>query len=433
MHVLLGQQAAITSIEVKVMSVTADILEPVVCSGTPEEIGTAFGSINAEMIRRHVADFMDTCIEHGLDEAKVVEKSARGLDIMRLLAPWWEAELNALAEAADIRPDVYKAFSIGKYRSLFFGAPECTSYAATGASIPFAGTTFHKSRDNVSRLQCAFVRGVKTESDNPYRWVGTSDTSDATTMMFVNEHGLAGSADTGGQAPTFYGNGLMNTFCLRYFAETCMTCQDVAKALVEWCEKRYYAGGRIITNWMFADATGTILRAVQNNDEVELQFTQDGVVINCYREKLESDLKRQTGYLDAWALTEASRLNSVSMPSTISSLSVDCKIENPEHLTCAWMSLGQPKRAPYVPIFVASRTTPRALVDGRLYQRSMPSRTRLKELRKMEKGFREKAEDCIARAKRMVARGETNGIARMTEQVTAECVREVFDTMTGDA
>lgn len=57
----------------------------------------------------------------------------------------------------------------------------------------------------------------------------------------------------------------------------------------------------------------------------------------------------------------------------------------------------------------------------------------MEELRNMKKDFREKAGDCIGRAKRMVERCETSGIAQMTEQVTADCVQKTLDTLTENA
>ncbi len=410
-----------------------DALEPIPTAGSPEQIGEAFGGVNSRAICLHLAAFLETCSANGLDEAGVIERSQTGLGIIRELAPWWEAEMEALAEAAAVSPALYKAFAIGKYRGLFFGEPECTSYAATGSCVPFpAGTSFHKSRDNVSRLQCAFVRRVEDPAHDVYAWCGTSDTSDATPMMFVNEHGLAGSADTGGKDPNFYGEGLVNTFSLRYIAETCRDCNEALAVRRHWTENRYSAGGSIKTNYMFSDAAGNILRVVQSNDAIEPQMTTEGIVMNCYRKRLESDLLRHAGYLDAFALSDASRIKSVSMPSTISSLSVDCRPEHPGSLTCAWFALGRPTRAAYVPVFVASRNVPRALLDGSIYRRSMPSRARMGEIREMESRFKARAEECLEQARELIRCGEPEGIADLTERVTADCVREVLDKMPGD-
>ena len=410
-----------------------DPLEPIPTSGTPQQIGHAFGRINSQAVSLHLAAFLEACTGNGLDEVAVIARSQAGLRIIRDLAPWWEPEMEALAEAAAVSPTLYKAFAIGKYRGLFFGEPECTSYAATGSCVPFpAGTCFHKSRDNASRLQCAFVRRVEDPAHDSYAWCGTSDTSDATTMMFANEHGLAGSADTGGKDPNFHGEGLMNTFSLRYLAETCRDCNEALVALRHWTEHRYSAGGSIKTNYMFSDAGGNILRVVQSNDAIEPQMSTEGVVMNCYRKGLESDLLRHAGYLDAFALSDASRIKSVSMPSTISSLSVDCRPEHPSLLTCAWFALGRPTRAAYVPVFVASRKVPRALLDGSIYRRSLASRARMKEIRELEAGFKVRAEECLEEARELISSGQAGEIPQLTEQVTADCVREVLDKMPGD-
>jgi len=186
------------------------------------------------------------------------------------------------------------------------------------------------------------------------------------------------------------------------------------------------------TNYMFSDADGNILRVVQSNDSIEPQMTTEGIVMNCHRKRLESDLLRHAGHLDAFALSAASRIKSVSMPSTISSLSVDCRPEQPELLTCAWFALGQPTRAAYVPVFVASRNVPRALLDGSVYRRSMPSRARMGEIRELEAGFKLRVENCLEEARTLISSGQAGEIPELTERVTADCVREVLDKMPGD-
>lgn len=57
------------------MSTGPDILEPVACSGILEETEAAFGLINAETIRQHLAEFMATCRENGLDAWALTEPS----------------------------------------------------------------------------------------------------------------------------------------------------------------------------------------------------------------------------------------------------------------------------------------------------------------------------------------------------------------------
>jgi hypothetical protein len=408
------------------------IFEPVITSGSPQEIGAAFGRVNASSVQTHLREFMELCAREKLDDMQVVEKSHPGLQIVRTVAPWWEIEMDAIADAAGVAPDLYRAFCIGKYRRLFFGSAECTSYAATGSYIPFSGTSFHKSRDNVSRLQCAFVRRIEDSTQQIYAWCGTSDTSDPTTMMFVNEQGLAGAADTGGRTDDFRGEGLMNTFGLRYVAETCRDCHEAADTLREWSDLGYYAGGNSKTNWMFSDTAGTILRAVQGNHSIEAKFTTEGIVTNCERRLLEPTLLRQSGYLDAVALSEASRIKSVSMPSTISSMSADCVANDPQHLTCAWFGLGRPTRAPYLPLFVASRTVPRAMLDGSLYRRSFPSRATTADLRKLERTWKTWVDDCLQQAHTLISAGHSNDIADLTEQVTDACVRDAFVNMMGE-
>ncbi|MFO7945436.1 MAG: hypothetical protein R6V19_01280 [Armatimonadota bacterium] len=410
----------------------SNALEPVLCHGAPEDVGAAYGALNAESIHEHLDAFVDTCDEKGLDRAAIIEKSARGMEIIREKAPYWELEQRAVAEAAGIDPAMYGAFAIGKYRGLFFG-PECTSYAAAGSWVPYDGAAFHKSRDNKLRTQCCFVRKIVDDTHKPYGWCGTSDTSDMTTMTFVNERGLAGASDQGGRLEDFKGEGLMNTFGLRYFAETCSTCADVQEALRHWHERGYYAGGAIRTHWLFADAQGHILRVVHENQRIEFQPAHDNIVVNKEREGLREFLQENRGRLDATELTAASRLESVSMESTISALSVDLKPEAPEWLTCAWFSLGRPTQAPYVPVFMASNHVPRALMDGTMYRLSIDAPAATELLRDLEADWYERVSDCQDQIRQEIDDDNCGEIPYITEALTATCVQEALELMAGQS
>lgn len=50
----------------------------------------------------------------------------------------------------------------------------------------------------------------------------------------------------------------------------------------------------------------------------------------------------------------------------------------------------------------------------------------------MEAGFKDRVEDCLRQVRDLVASGQTERIAPLTEACTADCVREVFEKMTGD-
>lgn len=332
-------------------------------TGTPREIGATWGRVNGDAIGRECAAFMRTAAERGLDRDELLRRAEAGARVMATAAPHWREEADACAAAAGIDPDEHLAFHVGRYRDLFFVADECTSYAASGAATAGGVTVFHKSRDNTARPQVAYVKRPRVPGVLAH--LTLSDTTDLGCMMMVNEAGLAGSADMGAPEPRPRGRGLMNPWGLRHIAERASTCAEALEIVREWNDRGWYAGGGRATNWLFADATGELLRVVNSHDALEVERARDGILLNCERVGLREFLTERIGALDDAAFMAAARLPGVSFDSTISALSVAVDPSAPGH-TIAWVCVGRPGRLPFVPLGIGVESVPVALLDGSL-------------------------------------------------------------------
>ncbi|MGD9497389.1 MAG: hypothetical protein AB7Y46_13905 [Armatimonadota bacterium] len=383
-------------------------------TGGPAQVGAIWGRLNGAAIREQCEQFVRTLNEQGVGHDELLRRAARAAGIIDQVAPHWREEADAVAAAAGLDPELHLAYHIGKYRGLLALQLECTSYAAGGAATASGCTLFHKSRDNVPRPQVAYVKripGVRA-------FVTLSDTSDLGCMMMVNDAGLAGSADTGAPDDGPFGQGLMNPWGLRHIAERAATCEQALAILREWTGKRWYAGGRRATNWMFADAAGHILRVVNYNDRLEVQWQRDGYLLNCERAGLREFMEARSGALDDDAFMTAARLPGVCFDSTISALTVEIDADAPAR-SIAWVCVGRPGRLPFVPLALAAERVPVALLDGSLSRPPAEPGLPAEEVAALEARFRARVEAC--------PQGDTAAL----EQVAAICVREALDALRG--
>jgi len=404
-------------------------VDAITMCGTPEQLGLAWGTINAARIREHFAAFLERSTDRGVDEAELLTRCSRAVGLAEELAPHWRVESHAAAEAAGVPADLYFAYHLAKYRDLVFWDVECTSYAATGSATRTGAAAFHKSRDNTTREQAGYTKHQELTGDAVHAFVSIGDTSDTGVMMMVNDAGLCASADTGAPDPNPFHQGLMNPWGLRYLAEYADDCHQALAILQEWVDERIYAGSGRATNWMLADAAGNVLRVVNFSDHLEPELIDDGFLLNYERTGLREFMGDRTGVLCPAALREASRLPSVSMQSTISSLTVDINPARPE-LSVAWVSLGQPARAPYVPVSLLAETTPRALVDGSLYTLASERETPVECLCQAEAEFVEMADDAITRAGTLLDRGDRPAAAAGVEAMSAACTAKAVEVLT---
>lgn len=109
-------------------------VETVTLAGTPEQIGTLWGSINSAAIREDMEEYyLAPAREENISTAMLIERSERFVELAQKYAPHWLAEARAIARTADIDDRLYISFAANVYRGLFLG-DECTSYAVSPRS-----------------------------------------------------------------------------------------------------------------------------------------------------------------------------------------------------------------------------------------------------------------------------------------------------------
>jgi hypothetical protein len=346
---------------------SASAATAVALCGLPEAIGTTWGQVHGQVIRRELeTHFLAPARARELEPD---ELSARRDVFARLaadLAPHWLDEMAAVARAAAVDPELYLSYVANVHRQLFLH-DECTSYAVGRRWTRDGALLFHKNRDNVERPQTACVvasclPGIQT-------YVTVSDASVPACMMMVNQAGLAGSADTGGLPvgrPRY--RGLMNTFLLRYLAERTTTCTEALEVLADAVGRGLYAGGHATgTHWLLVDRHGSILEVSHNSDQLQHTWhTDEQLYFSVRADSPASARLGQAGEPVGFGLFHAvSRDPSVCFPSSIAGMTVEIDPDYPELLTRAWIAL--PARSLAVPVFTGQRRTPAALFDGRLH------------------------------------------------------------------
>ncbi|MEA1952319.1 MAG: carcinine hydrolase/isopenicillin-N N-acyltransferase family protein [Planctomycetota bacterium] len=333
-------------------------------SGDPKTVGSRFGAANAGDIKKHMKAVLGDWRKRGLSDADMIRKSEPFRHFTAKFAPAWAEEDNACAIRAGVRPELYTAFLAGKYRNLFF-VDECTSFFALGETTADGAPLFHKNRDNAPREQCAYRKRVR-HSSRPAAFHATGDTSDSGLMMMVNEHGLAGSADTGGLKETRpKGRGVMNPYILRLIAERAERCEDALEIIQEMIRDGWYAGGsKTGTNWFFADRYGKGLRVAQNSHEEKHWFFRDTIVFSTRGDTAGAKIvQAKKGKVTLADMNAAATHPSICFGSSISGLTVRIDPKHPAQLNSVWFAL--PCISPYVPLYPLATGTPKVILDGK--------------------------------------------------------------------
>ena len=332
-------------------------------TGTAREVGSRFGSINRDDVRKHVADVMAGWRKRGLSNEQAVLRSKPFRRFAERFGPHWLEEADACAAAAETPVDHYIAYLAGKYRSLFF-TEDCTSFAAAGDATADGAAIFHKNRDNARRAQSTYHKRI-TDAAGAAGFFAVGDTSDMGLMMMVNDRGLAGSADMGGLPETRpRGDGVMNPYILRLIAERAESCQQALDIIQQTITDGWYAGGKTSgTHWLFADKFGTILRVAQNSVQEKHWFHRDRSVFLA-REGTESSriLKAAHGRLTVRHFHEAARSRDLCFGSSISALTV--RIDPTSAIAGATVWTALPAWSPFLPLFPIAGGVPLAIADG---------------------------------------------------------------------
>lgn len=341
--------------------------------GSPREIGALWGRTNAAHIAEDMQKaFLDPAAAHEIHQDELLRRNEAFEAVCRQHGPHWLEEASAIAQAADVEPDLYVAFIGSVYRQLFAGH-ECTSYAVHRAFTRDNAILFHKNRDNQEKPQAACI--VTSNLAGINRFITVTDASVLACMMMVNDKGLAGSADTGALVPTRpkY-RGVMNTHILRYIAERCVTCADALEAIRMFVGNGFYAGGdKVSTHWLFVDRTGDILEVSNNTDNVHHRYHTGKAYFSARTDSPAAwALYSASQPIDFHTFHNVSRDPSICFDSSICGMTAEISADAPAVRTTAWFAL--PAWGLAFPLIMGGRYTPRCLADGSVYRLCRPLR-----------------------------------------------------------
>lgn len=346
-------------------------------AGTPAEIGRTLGAMNKKLIAHDLeVDYLRKAAAQKISEKVLLERAEAFVRIAEQIAPHWLEEARAVAQAADVSPDLYVAFLATRTRDLFLH--ECTSYAVFRDYTSGRAIFFHKNRDNTDRAQAAYVVASSVPGINKFITVG--DVSRVACSMMVNDKGLAGSADypvhftrkgdpsallPEASEPQY--RGMMSGAILRYIAEKASNCSEALGIIQDFVKKGYYAGGKVNgQHWLFVDRTGAILE-VSNNSQyvVSRSHTQKVYFSRSDNSAAAKRLRDAEQPIDFRLFHNVSRDPSICLKSSISGMSVEIDPTRPQTLTCAWVSF--PARSVSFPLLMGQTKTPVSLANGEAY------------------------------------------------------------------
>jgi hypothetical protein len=311
------------------------------------------------------------------------------------VAPHWLEETRAVAEAANVSPDLYVAFVATRDRDLFLH--ECTSYAVSREYTCGRAIFFHKNRDNTERAQAACIVASSLPGINKFIAVG--DVSRIACSMMVNDKGLAGAADYPAhltrkndpaallpEAAEPQYRGMMSGAMLRYIAEKASNCIEALNIIQDFVKKGYYAGGKVNgQHWLFVDRSGAILEVSSNSQHVVSRVHSQKVYFSRLDNSAAARRLRDTDKpIDFHLFHNVSRDPSICLKSTISGMTVEIDPTHPQIFTCAWVSL--PAHAVSFPLLMGQTKTPACLLSGEAYSRGKQTSGKRDLWEKVEQG-----------------------------------------------
>ena len=383
--------------------------------GSPAEVGKAFGGANAADIRAEVDKFFG-------DRARrdaMIRATDHYRSLVKRLAPHWLEEAIALAAAAGVDADEYIAYQGAKYRGINRG--DCFTYFSAPRHNFGGVTLFHKNRDNRNRPQSAYVKHVRVSGRTVFRFAATGDTSDMGTMMGVNEKGLAAAADTGAPDPNPRSRGMMNPDTMRLILEQASTVAEAHEMLERQNAEKIYAGGKIATNWMFADAAGRAAQITQFHESLRVRTDTDGLLVMRAKDRrgklVMSTLAPEKRRITPQLMNRLSRTKPVLNKTNISAMTAVIPKTLVGVFGYAMFAVFRAGQTVYVPIYLGATATPRVLMDGTLYRRSTTQ----------PDGFGEGASDFEADLESDRARIEAAARAALARSGTAAARRELTE------
>ncbi len=366
-------------------------------AGASDEIGTIWGQLNKESIRRDLeTGYLKRAAAAGISKETLLQRSATSVRIIEQIAPHWLEEARAVARAAGVPEDLYVAFLDGVVRERFLheDPEECTSYAVSRAHARDGAILFHKTRDNRDVPQAVYILESSLAGINKFIAVSNAPGIHGFSMM-VNEKGLAGAGDYPANrkkdsstlklepAPDKF-RGIMAGTILRYIAERAATCAEALAIIEDFVAKGYYAGGKVGgSHWLFVDREGTVLEVCNNPGHVvSMVHTQKAYFSRLNKSPAARRLRESDEPVDFQLFRSVSRDPSICFGSSISGMTVEIDPDHPERLTCAWIAL--PVRAVAFPLLMGQTRTPACLVDGTAYMLGKESPSQIPRWEAME-------------------------------------------------
>lgn len=386
--------------------------------GTAKEVGEKWAEINKDSILAKYESYMAGADAFFSKEAlgdmetelKVFAELCK--DIARDIGCYhWIDEIIAMADVIGVEQDLFISYNFGRYRNLAASYAKerkdkegCTSFAITPPATKENQIIFNKTRDTGIDLQAAYIKKI-TDAENVFKFFGEMGTSDVGISFFVNEKGLAGSADVAAAAQPGAGtadtpppgenleghivnppkyDGLMNHMTLRCFAEKCKNVQEVKSALHYLVDNGYVASGGGGTNYLFVDAEGNILRISDNCytvfvEELNPSLTYHGkrypgIYFTVHREGIDNYGNPEDALVANYGnvmveLADSSQVGKHPAKwkyrSSQSGFTVLIDSTYPETLTSIFVAL--PAYGYSIPFLMGATETPRALLDGTVY------------------------------------------------------------------
>ena len=263
---------------------------PVFLSGSAAHIGQTQGFLQRDFLRERIARVGQRADTLGARD--VLRERARAFEeTVQRIAPHWNIEANAQAEAAQI--EAWQLFAINCLPADFWGARgewyvaarhgneqaetemvdvydaqgveagegggDCTTFFALGKGTLSGDAILHKNRDERDETQWC---GIK-QSEAGFRWAGGGDIGNLGAAFAQTANGWAGANNTGSNVidGEWRDCALGDAHALRFFAETCATLEQIPDAVENLIAREALGGGAANAGsiWVFCDAARALV------------------------------------------------------------------------------------------------------------------------------------------------------------------------------